>query len=118
MKNNYSTINLELIRIEVCDLLLACLAAKELSNDGGKKWMRLHQKLKDQLEKFDMEADMKTVSDIKEVLTRYESKMNDLLEAYKIDKGADLEANKKFNALIYHLEDAYISLEKGLNGEF
>ena len=44
--------------------------------------------------------------------------MNDLLEAYKIDKGADLEANRKFNALIYHLEDAYISLEKGLNGEF
>lgn len=61
---------------------------------------------------------MKTISDIKEVLAKYESKMNDLLEAYKIDKGADLEANRKFNALMYHLEDAYISLEKGLNGEF
>ena len=52
---NYKTMNVELNRIDVCDLLLACLAAKELANDEGSKWERLHDKLKAQLEAFDKE---------------------------------------------------------------
>lgn len=55
--NNYTEAKIELKRIEVCDLLLACLAAKELSNDGGKKWDRLHDKLKAQLEELDNQPD-------------------------------------------------------------
>lgn len=55
--NNYTDVKIELKRIEVCDLLLACLAAKELSNDGGKKWDRLHDKLKSTLEELDNQLD-------------------------------------------------------------
>lgn len=55
--NNYADVKIELKRIEVCDLLLACLAAKELSNDGGKKWDRLHDKLKAQLKELDNQLD-------------------------------------------------------------
>lgn len=44
-------------RIEICDLLLACLAAKELSNDGGEKWIRLYKNLKEQLDKLDAQLD-------------------------------------------------------------
>ena len=54
---NYKTMTVELNRIDVCDLLLACLAAKELANDEGSKWTRLHDKLKAQLEAFDKEND-------------------------------------------------------------
>ena len=53
INHNYKIMKLELTRIEVCDLLIACLAAKELSNDGGEKWTRLHEKLKDILTEFD-----------------------------------------------------------------
>lgn len=40
-------------RIDICDLLLACLAAKSLANDAGAKWNRLHDMLKQQLEDLD-----------------------------------------------------------------
>jgi len=50
---NNKIMTLELKRIDVCDLLLACLAAKEMANDEGKKWTRLHDELKDQLKAFD-----------------------------------------------------------------
>ena len=52
---NQETVQMELQRIDICDLELAWLAAKELANDEGKKWDRLHSKLKDILEKFDKE---------------------------------------------------------------
>ena len=56
MRNSFKT-TINVTRLEICDLLLACMAAKELSNDGGKKWDRLHEKLKEQLEKLDDQLD-------------------------------------------------------------
>lgn len=53
MNRNQLEMSVNLKRIEVCDLLLACLAAKEIAGDNGKKWDRLHEFLKDQLHKFD-----------------------------------------------------------------
>lgn len=55
--NNYTAVKIELNRIEVCDLLLACLAARELSNDGGAKWNRLRGKIKEQLEVLDRQSE-------------------------------------------------------------
>ena len=49
---NEMTMELKLERIDVCNLLLACLAAKERSN-GAEKWDELHEKLKKQLKEFD-----------------------------------------------------------------
>lgn len=54
---NYKIMTLELNRIDVCDLLLACLSAAENANDKGSKWIRLHDKIKSQLESFDREHD-------------------------------------------------------------
>lgn len=56
MRNDFKT-TVNVTRIEICDLLLACLAAKEMANDGGKKWDRLHDKLKEQLEELDSQLD-------------------------------------------------------------
>lgn len=50
---NEMDMTLNLKRIDVCDLELACLAAKELANDEGKKWDRLYKVLKEQLNTFD-----------------------------------------------------------------
>lgn len=44
---------LNVTRLDICDLLLACLAAKEQANDDGRKWIRLHDKLQTQLEELD-----------------------------------------------------------------
>lgn len=52
MKNSFKT-TLQVKRIDICDLMLACLAAKELANDEGKKWDRLHDELKKQLNELD-----------------------------------------------------------------
>ena len=59
MRNHFTT-HIEIERIEICDLLLACLAAKELANDSGEKWDRLHDKLKMQLETLDQQLDSLT----------------------------------------------------------
>ncbi len=48
---NYDEMTLTLTRIEVCDLLLACISADEIS--GAEKWMKLHDKIKEQLNKAD-----------------------------------------------------------------
>ena len=39
MRNEFKT-TLQVKRIDICDLMLACLAAKELANDSGTKWDR------------------------------------------------------------------------------
>lgn len=52
---NYREVNMALNRIDLCDLLLACTAAEERANDGGKKWARLHEKIKNILDDFDRE---------------------------------------------------------------
>lgn len=56
MRNNFKT-TIEVKRIDICDLMLACLAAQEAANDGGKKWAELHDKLKKQLEELDAQLD-------------------------------------------------------------
>lgn len=54
--NEFKT-TLQVKRIDICDLMLACLAAKELSNDDGKKWVRLHDELKRQLNELDAQLE-------------------------------------------------------------
>lgn len=44
---------IELERKQICDLMLACTAAKFNANDEGKKWDELRELLKKQLEKID-----------------------------------------------------------------
>ena len=56
MRNNFKT-TIEVKRIDICDLMLACLAAKEAANDEGKKWDRLHELLKEQLDELDAQLD-------------------------------------------------------------
>jgi hypothetical protein len=56
MRNNFKT-TIEVKRIDICDLMLACLAAKEAANDEGKKWDRLHDLLKEQLDELDAQLD-------------------------------------------------------------
>lgn len=51
--NNDTVISIELKRIEVCDLLIASLAAYNNSNDDGEKWKRIHDKIGEQLHKTD-----------------------------------------------------------------
>ena len=53
--NNYDEVSIKLYRIDICDLLLACIAAENAANDDGIKWKRLHDKLKKQLDKLDKE---------------------------------------------------------------
>ena len=55
MRNNFKT-TLQVKRIDICDLMLACTAAKQLSNDA-KKWDRLHEELKKQLNELDEQLD-------------------------------------------------------------
>ena len=55
MRNEFKT-TLQLRRIDICDLMLVCTAAKQLSN-GAEKWDRLHDELKRQLEELDKQLD-------------------------------------------------------------
>lgn len=48
MTNEFKT-TLQVKRIDICNLMLACTAAKQLSNDSGKKWDELRENLKNQL---------------------------------------------------------------------
>ena len=56
MRNEFKT-TIQLRRIDICDMMLACLAAKELANGEGKKWDRLRETLKSQLEELDRQLD-------------------------------------------------------------
>lgn len=56
MRNGFKT-TLQVRRIDICDLMLACLAAKQLANDNGAKWDRLHDELKRQLDELDAQLD-------------------------------------------------------------
>ena len=55
MRNSFKT-TLQVRRIDICDLMLACMAAKELSN-GATKWDKLHEELKNQLKELDEQLD-------------------------------------------------------------
>lgn len=52
---NGMTMNVNLKRIEICDLMIACTCAEYSANDGGKKWKNLHDKLEQMLNEFDAE---------------------------------------------------------------
>ena len=56
MRNHFET-TIKLQRIDICDLMLACLAAEQSANDGGKKWAELHDKLERQLTELDAQLD-------------------------------------------------------------
>ena len=59
---NDKNVKIEIKRGELCDLLLSCIAAQQMANDGGEKWNRLHEKLKMQLDAIDQEL-MKEMED-------------------------------------------------------
>ena len=61
---------------------------------------------------------MKTTTDIAKLLTEYNTRIEKSLKDFKELGGNDPEENRKFNAMMYHLEDAYESLKKGLDGKF
>lgn len=54
MRNNIKT-TLQLRRVDICDLMIACTAAKRAS--GAKKWDELHDELKRQLDELDEQLD-------------------------------------------------------------
>lgn len=56
MRNQFET-TINITRGEICDLLLACTNAEQSANDGGKKWIKLHDKIKMQLDKLDSQID-------------------------------------------------------------
>lgn len=58
MKTNYDDMTITLRRIDVCNLLLACTNAEYSAFPAGNdecKWAKLHDILKEQLDKFDNE---------------------------------------------------------------
>lgn len=56
MRNHFKT-TLKVERVDICDLMLACTLAQYNANDGGKKWARLHDKLRAQLDELDQDLD-------------------------------------------------------------
>lgn len=56
MRNQFET-TIKVKRIEICDLMIACLAAAQAANDGGEKWYKLHDKLQAQLTELDAQLD-------------------------------------------------------------
>lgn len=54
MRNNFKT-TLQVRRIDICDLMIACTAAKSAS--GANKWDRLHDELERQLDELDKQLD-------------------------------------------------------------
>lgn len=52
MATNDMTVTLKLKRIEVCDLLMACIVTDNMA-EGAEKWSKLHDKLKTILDEFD-----------------------------------------------------------------
>lgn len=54
---NESEASIKLRRIDICDLMMACTLTKQMANDGGKKWDKLHDLLKAKLEELDRQLD-------------------------------------------------------------
>lgn len=57
MTRNQLNMTIRLTRLEVCDLLLACTCTQFSANDGGEKWKRLREKLREQLNDLDEQLD-------------------------------------------------------------
>lgn len=56
MRNSFKT-TINVTRLEIVDLMMACTHAKFSASDGGEKWERLHDKLKEQLRELDEQID-------------------------------------------------------------
>ena len=54
---NESETSIKARRIDICDLMMACTLAKQAANDGGRKWDKLHDLLKSQLDELDRQID-------------------------------------------------------------
>ena len=46
---------LNVTRREALDICLACTAAQQLAGDGGRKWSKLHDRIKQQIDEYDRE---------------------------------------------------------------
>lgn len=55
MTYNQRTVDLKLERIDICDLLIACTMADELTEKDNTKWAKLHDKLEAILTNFDID---------------------------------------------------------------
>lgn len=55
MRNEFKT-TLQVRRVDICDLMLACSLVGFLSS-GAKKWDKLHDELKRQLDELDTQLD-------------------------------------------------------------
>lgn len=56
MRNGIET-SINLRRIDICNLMMACTLTKQTANDGGKKWDKLHDLLKAKLDEMDRNID-------------------------------------------------------------
>lgn len=54
---NESETSIKVRRIDICDLMMACTLAKQMANDVGRKWDKLHDLLKSQLDELDRQID-------------------------------------------------------------
>lgn len=64
MTRNARTTQVELSRIDICDLMMACTRIGQALKEDGKtanKWEKLHDKLKAQLDEFDAEIDAESI---------------------------------------------------------
>ena len=50
---NEKIVTVKIKRIELCDLLLACTALDDVTDETTKKWAKLHDKLKEILDDYD-----------------------------------------------------------------
>ena len=50
---NERTVNFKIKRIELCDLLIACTALDNATDENTQKWAKLHDKLEEILNNFD-----------------------------------------------------------------
>lgn len=56
---NQKTVTVKIKRIELCDLMTACVAVDDMAG-AGSKWMKLHDKLKEILDDFDSRQEVST----------------------------------------------------------
>lgn len=55
---NEKTVTVKIKRIELCDLLLACTALDNATDEETKKWAKLHDRLKEILDDFDSKQEI------------------------------------------------------------
>lgn len=50
---NQKTVTVKMKRIDLCDLLIACTALDDATDENTTKWAKLHDQLKEILDDFD-----------------------------------------------------------------